>query len=112
MQTAPYDQYTLTQLECDGSCTICTVNDLDLNFLNTDVTYCNTGIFTALASGGTAPYSYILDLVIVPDNGNPLAGGTPAEFNGTVYGNGTHTVRVTDANGCSFTKAFRLDCLV
>ena len=53
------------------------------------------GTVTATFSGGTAPYSLTID------GGTPISATSPYTFMG--LGSGSHTIVVTDANGCIMT---------
>lgn len=55
----------------------------------------NDGTITANATTGTAPFTYSLD------GGTPQSGANPYTFTGVA--SGTHTVLITDANGCTTT---------
>ena len=57
---------------------------------------CSNGSITLDASGGTS-YSWS------GPNGYSGTGSSPAPFSAAVYGAGTYTVTVTDANGCTAT---------
>jgi hypothetical protein len=73
----------------------CATSDLDLQLSDSDnPTDCatNNGSITVTASGGTAPYTYALNLG---------AYGSSSSFNS--LGSGDYTVRVKDKNGCIVT---------
>ena len=66
--------------------------------LNADCSYSDI-LLAANASGGTAPYSYAW----TGPNGFESSLASPGIANATTDANGTYTVVVTDANGCSTT---------
>lgn len=96
--------YTVTITDANGCSTTVPVNIMDLSGLTASITaqtdvscfgVCD-GSVTIAASGSTAPYTYDI-------GAGPVAGGT---FTGLCAG--SHTVTVTDVNGCIFPVAITI----
>ncbi len=90
--------YTLT---VNGSCPAITVNPASLPNGTQGTTYNQT----LTASGGAAPYSYIVSAGALPGGLSLAANGT---LTGPLTASGTFnfTVKATDANGCFGTRAY------
>ncbi|MFC0605836.1 beta strand repeat-containing protein, partial [Winogradskyella pulchriflava] len=102
--------YTVTVTDANG-CTASTnttvsepANPLSINISKIDANTaqgCTNGQATADVSGGTAPYSYLWS-ASANNQTNATATNLPV---------GTHSVTVTDANGCQLTQSIVIVCV-
>ncbi|MGB5419736.1 HYR domain-containing protein, partial [Algibacter sp.] len=79
-------------------------NPLSLNISKVDATTaqgCTNGQATAIISGGTPSYSYQWS----------ASAGSVTTATATGLSNGTHSVTVTDANGCQLTQSVVIECV-
>ncbi len=65
---------------------------------------CNNGSATVTVTGGNAPYTYSW-------SGSASTSSVATGLNGTGASGTSHTVTITDANGCSVTKTFTISCV-
>ncbi|BDS14239.1 T9SS type A sorting domain-containing protein [Aureispira anguillae] len=87
--------YTVTGTDANGCMATATVNITEpATSLSASITDNGDGTVTAIATGGTPNYTYQWDAA--------AASQTGATASGLVHNN-THTVTITDANGCSTT---------
>ncbi|GAB4202358.1 MAG: hypothetical protein Fur0023_08180 [Bacteroidia bacterium] len=65
---------------------------------------CNNGSATVTTTGGTSPYTYIW-------SGSASTTSVVTGLNGSGGSGTSHTVTITDANGCSVTQTFTISCV-
>ncbi len=84
-----------------GSVTLKPALGLTLNKTNVNCNAANDGTITAVASGGSAPYTYVLTL-----NNVTIATNTTGVF--TNLADGTYTVEVSAANSCNNSESISI----
>lgn len=97
----PIGDYTLTLITIAGGCTVTrnfSVNqEGNLSLYAGFLPYCGAILLEPIAAGGTQPYTFFLDGLIIEDGSV------------TIDELGTYTVEVEDASGCSISTSVEID---